>query len=744
MNTDEILKGLNKEQFEAVTHVDGPLLVIAGAGSGKTRVLTHRIAYLIAECNVKPWNIIAITFTNKAAKEMKERIEKIVGDMAKDMWVGTFHSMCVRILRREIEKIGYGKDFIIFDTADTKVVVKECIKELNLDEKLYNDKYLLSEISKAKNDMMDPERYANLYASDYRLSKVASVYDLYQKKLKKNNAVDFDDIINNTIEVFNKNPDVLDYYREKFKYILVDEYQDTNKAQDMLISLLASKYQNVFVVGDDQQSIYKFRGADIRNILNFEKVYPNTKVIKLEQNYRSTKNILGIANEVIKNNTGNVKKKLWTENDEGTKPTVYQGNDEYDEANYVVSQINTLKINEYYKYSDFAILYRTNAQSRAFEDVLMREGIPYKVVGGQKFYERKEIKDIIAYLRLVQNTNDDVSLKRIINEPKRGIGKTSLDAVEQAARQTGKSMFDIIKDADKYVTTRANTAFKEFANFILKMREDTSSVEKLTSNILDGSGYIKALEDEKTEEAEGRIENLGQFINVAIEFEEQYAENGLPEFLENLALVTDLDNVDEEQDQMLLMTLHTAKGLEFPVVFLVGMEDGLFPSYRSIDEVDGLEEERRLCYVGITRAKEHLFLTCAKCRTIFGSTTYSKPSRFLEEIPKDMINGGIKPKKSFSFGDDYDDSEEINIPAFASPKQAFNFRTAESFLQKATANATMSLDDYKVGTEVMHKKFGKGVITNAEPEDDDLKLDILFEKAGNKRLMARFANLEIL
>lgn len=744
MNTDEILKGLNKEQFEAVTHVDGPLLVIAGAGSGKTRVLTHRIAFLIAECDVKPWNIIAITFTNKAAKEMKERIEKIVGDVARDMWVGTFHSMCVRLLRREIEKIGYGRDFIIFDTADSKVVVKECIKDLKLDEKLYNDKYLLSEISKAKNEMMEPERYANLYASDYRLSKVANVYKLYQEKLHKNNALDFDDIINKTIEVLKNNPDTLEYYSEKFKYVLVDEYQDTNKAQDMLISLLAGKYHNVFVVGDDQQSIYKFRGADIKNILNFEKAYPNTKVIKLEQNYRSTKNILKVANEVIKNNLGNVKKNLWTQNDEGNMPTIFQGNDEYDEANYVISQINTLKANDYNSYSDFAILYRTNAQSRAFEDVLMREGIPYKVVGGQKFYERKEIKDTIAYLRLIQNTNDDVSLKRIINEPKRGIGKTSLDAIEQAARQTGKSMFDIIKNVDKYVATRANFAFKEFANLIIEMKKDTSSVRKLTVDILEASGYIKALEDEKTEEADGRIENIGQFINVATEFEEQYAENGLPEFLENLALVTDLDNVSEEQDQLLLMTLHTAKGLEFPVVFLVGMEDGLFPTYRSLDEVDGLEEERRLCYVGITRAKENLFLTCAKRRTIFGSTSYSRPSRFLEEIPKNMVNGALKPKKTFKFDDEYDDIENVNIPKFTNPKQSFNFRTAESFLEKVTANTAMSLEGYKVGTAVMHKKFGKGVIMGAEPEDDDLKLDIVFEKSGNKRLMARFANLEII
>ena len=395
MNTEDILSGLNKEQLEAVTHVDGPLLVIAGAGSGKTRVLTHRIAYLIAEHGVKPWNIIATTFTNKAAKEMKERIENLVGDTARDMWVGTFHSMCVRILRREIEKIGFGRDFIIFDTSDTKTVVKECIKELNLDEKLYGDRYLLAEISKAKNDLLNPEEYANLYASDFRLSKVAQVYELYQQKLRKNNAVDFDDIINDTIEIFKQFEDVLEYYQTKFQYVLVDEYQDTNKAQDLLINLLARKHHNIFVVGDDQQSIYKFRGADIKNILSFEKHYQDTKVIKLEQNYRSTKNILGVANEVIKNNAGNVKKNLWTENETGKKPTIYQGNDEYDEANYVVSQINTLKREEYFHYSDFAILYRTNAQSRAFEDVLMREQIPYKVVGCKNSMKEKKLKILL-------------------------------------------------------------------------------------------------------------------------------------------------------------------------------------------------------------------------------------------------------------------------------------------------------------------------------------------------------------
>lgn len=738
MNTEEILKGLNKEQKEAVMHVDGPLLVIAGAGSGKTRVLTHRVAYLIDEKNVNPWNIIAITFTNKAAKEMKTRIENIVGPKANDIWIGTFHSMCVRILRREITRIGYGSDFVIFDTGDVKTVIKECIKELKLDEKVYSDKYLSYEISKAKNEMITPDRFANMYASNARMTVVANVYNLYQSKLKKNNAVDFDDIINNTIKVFEENPDVLGVYQDKFKYVLVDEYQDTNKAQDKLIMLLSAKHHNVFVVGDDQQSIYKFRGADIQNILNFGKNFASTKVIKLEQNYRSTGSILNVANEVIKNNRGNVKKKLWTENDIGFKPCVFQANDEYDEANYVVSQINTLKREEYYKYSDFAILYRTNAQSRAFEDVLMREGIPYRVVGGQKFYERKEIKDILAYLRLVYNTNDNVSLKRIINEPKRGIGKTTVDTIEQIANELNVPMFEVVKNIENFGLGRAKKELNDFAKFILRMQEDTSSIEKLTTNILKESGYLKMLEDEKTTEAESRIDNLGEFINVVIEFENQEADATLASFLENIALVTDLDNVDDNQDSVLLMTLHTAKGLEFSTVFLVGMEDGLFPSYRSIGEMEEEEEERRLCYVGITRAKERLFLTCARCRTVFGSTSYNKPSRFLDEIPDTLLEGKIQKKEAiFDMGDD--------LPSFIKePKAAFSFRTAESFLQKNLGDENVDLGAFTAGTRVVHKKFGEGIIISAEPEDDDLKLDINFEKVGSKRLMAKFARLEVL
>ncbi len=783
----DLLEGLNPPQYEAVTYTEGPLLVIAGAGSGKTRVLTHRIAYLISEKNISPWNILAITFTNKAAKEMKERIAKLLGeDMAKDMWVGTFHSMCVRILRREIDKAGYGSNFLIFDTIDSKTVIKECIKELGIDDKMFSDKYLLSEISKAKNDFLDPIRYAKKYQSDFRLGKVAEVYELYETKLKKDNAVDFDDIINITIQILKDYPDVLAYYQEKFPYILVDEYQDTNKAQDLLIHLLAEKKQNICVVGDDQQSIYKFRGANIENILSFEKRFANTKVIKLEQNYRSTKSILNVANAVIQNNVGNVKKKLWTDKEEGHKPQIFQGGNEYDEANYVVSEINHLKREEYYHNADFTILYRTNAQSRVFEDVLMREGIPYKVLGGQKFYERKEVKDIIAYLRLVANPEDNVSLKRVINEPKRGIGKTTIENVEKVANDYGVSMFSVIKDVYHYITTRVNGALQDFAMFILQMRkfmgleemmetsEETHTIEELTVKILKESGYSKALEDEGTAEAQSRIENLGEFLNAVIDFENKNEDHSLNAFLENLALVTDLDSVEEGQDNVLLMTLHTAKGLEFPVVFMVGMEDGLFPSYRSISEPVELEEERRLCYVGITRAKEYLYLCCAKSRTVFGSTSYAIPSRFLTEIPTNLVQGEIKRKEnpnSYELEDDETEDEweygyhknkrealctaysgsnryaqDLNMPhtTYKNNSYAFSFQTAESFLKSMQVNDSVCLEDFQVGKRVEHKKFGQGTILKVEPEDDDLKVEIQFEKMGMKRLMAKYAGIKIL
>ena len=615
----EILKQLNDKQYEAVVNTEGPCLVIAGAGSGKTKVLTHKIAYLIDEKGVLPWNILAITFTNKAANEMKERIANLVGDNVKDMWVGTFHSICVRILRRFIDRIGFDTSFIIFDTSDQKTLIKNCLKDLAIDDKLFNERSVQSEISNAKNDMLEPFQYTAKAMGDYRKEKIATVYELYQKRLKENNAIDFDDIINYTIKILMENPDVLEYYSNKFKYVLVDEYQDTNKAQFTLITLLASKNGNITVVGDNDQGIYSFRGADISNILNFEKDFPGTKIIKLEQNYRCTGNILKAANAVIKNNEVKYAKKLWTENEIGKLPKVYLADNEYDEGSYIVEQIEHLKREEYYKYSDFAILYRMNTQSRAIEDIFRRENIPYKIIGGLKFYERKEIKDIIAYLRLIQNTSDNLSLKRIINEPKRGIGKTSLDSIEELANNEGISMYKIIKDAQQYGLNRIYLKSRDFINVIeeLRQKQKDLTISELIKLTLKKTGYMQALKDEKTIEAENRIENLDEFLTVAIEFEEQFAENTLADFLEGITLSSDLDNMEETEDSVTLMTLHSAKGLEFPVVFLVGMEEGIFPGYKSIGEPKELEEERRLCYVGITRAKENLFLTCSKKRIWF-------------------------------------------------------------------------------------------------------------------------------
>ena len=637
----DVLKGLNDKQYEAVVNTEGPCLVIAGAGSGKTKVLTHKIAYLIGEKGVKPWNILAITFTNKAANEMKERIANIVGDDAKDIWMGTFHSICVRILRRFIDRIGFDSSFIIFDTSDQKTLVKGCMKDLAIDDKLFNDRAVLSEISNAKNEMLEPDQYMLRANGDFRKEKIATVYELYQKRLKENNAIDFDDIINYTIKILEENPDILEYYSSKFQYVLVDEYQDTNKSQFTLVTMLASRNGNITVVGDNDQGIYSFRGADISNILNFERDFPGTKIIKLEQNYRCTGNILKAANAVIKNNEVKYKKELWTQNDEGNLPKVYQAENEYDEASYIVEQIEHLKREEYYKYSDFAVLYRMNTQSRAIEDILRRENIPYKIVGGLKFYERKEIKDTIAYLRLIQNGNDNLSLKRIINEPKRGIGKTSLEKVEQLAEATETSMYDVIKRADEFGLNRVFLNSREFVNVIeeLKSKKDELSVSEMIKLTLKKTGYTKALEQENTIEAENRIANLDELLNVAIEFEEEFAENSLQEFLEGITLSSDLDNMEEQEDSVTLMTLHSAKGLEFPVVFLVGMEEGIFPGYQSMMEPQELEEERRLCYVGITRAKENLFLTCSKQRTVFGSTSYNPTSRFLQEIPEELLEG---------------------------------------------------------------------------------------------------------
>ena len=654
----DILEGLNDKQYEAVVTTEGPCLVIAGAGSGKTKVLTHKIAYLIGEKGAKPWDILAITFTNKAANEMKQRITDLIGDDAKDIWMGTFHSICVRILRRFIDRIGFESSFIIFDTSDQKTLIKGCMKDLAIDDKLLNDRAIQSEISNVKNEMLEPEQYAVRAKGDFRKEKISSVYTLYQKRLKENNAIDFDDIINYTIKILMENPDVLEYYSNKFKYVLVDEYQDTNKAQFTLVTLLASKNGNITVVGDNDQGIYSFRGADISNILNFERDFQGTKIIKLEQNYRCTGNILKAANAVIKNNEVKYKKQLWTQNEEGNLPNVYLADNEYDEGSYLATQIEHLRREEYYKYSDFAVLYRMNTQSRAIEDIFRRENIPYRIVGGLKFYERKEIKDIIAYLRLIQNGSDNLSLKRIINEPKRGIGKTSLEKVEQLAEQNEVSMYEIIKNAEQYGLNRVYLNSREFVNTIEELKEEKEklTISELIKKTLKKTGYTKALENENTIEAENRIENLEEFLTVAIEFEEEFAENSLSEFLEGITLSSDLDNVEETEDVVTLMTLHSAKGLEFPVVFLIGMEEGIFPGYKSISEPTELEEERRLCYVGITRAKQQLFLTCSKQRTIFGSTSYNPVSRFIKEIPEELLEGyqdvfGEETNKSQIFKD---------------------------------------------------------------------------------------------
>ena len=762
-----LIEGLNDKQKEAVLATEGPCLVIAGAGSGKTKVLTHKIAYLLSEKNVKPWNILSITFTNKAANEMKQRVEKLVGEASQEMWLGTFHSICVRILRRFIDRIGFDTTFLIFDSTDQRTLVKECIKSIGLDDKLFTDRSVLSEISNGKNDMLEPKAYQVKYNGDFRKEKIGEVYELYQKKLKENNALDFDDIINYTIKILTENPDVLEYYTEKFKYVLVDEYQDTNKAQFMLVSILASKYGNITVVGDNDQGIYSFRGADITNILNFEKDFPGSKIVKLEQNYRCTGNILKAANAVIKNNENKYDKKLWTENEEGKLPCIYKAEDEYDEASYIVKQINMLKMEEYLKLSDFVILYRMNSQSRAIEDIFRRENIPYKIIGGLKFYERKEIKDLIAYLRLIFNTSDNLSLKRIINEPKRGIGKTSLDNIQDISDKTGKSMYEIIKYAEQYELNRVKANSIQFVEVIEELRKQVNQIpiSELIKLTLNKTGYVKALENENTIEAESRIQNLEEFLTVAIEFEEQMAENTLAEFLESISLTSDIDNMEESEDTVTLMTLHSAKGLEFPVVFLVGMEEGIFPGYKSIGEIKELEEERRLFYVGITRAMQYLYLTCAKRRTIFGSTSYNQMSRFLKEIPKDLLDGyeEIDNEDNNSFKDSnygweygtnyagkvktykFDNVEKI--PEVKEKVGAFQFRTAESFLNslnKKASDRQVDITKYKEGQRIYHKKFGEGTINKIEQEGEDYKLDIQFDKVGHKRLMAKFAELEII
>lgn len=632
---------LNPEQKDAVLHTEGPLLILAGAGSGKTRVLTYRIAYMIEEKGVNPWNILAITFTNKAAKEMRERVGELIGS-TKDMWISTFHAACARILRKDIERLdGYKKNFVIFDTKDQEAVVKECLKELNLNEKNFPFKSVSATISNAKNMLEDPARFAEKSMQDIRLRKLSDIYTLYQKKLKKNNALDFDDILFKTVELLANNPDILEYYQNKFKYILIDEYQDTNFCQYKLVSFLARQHKNLCVVGDDDQSIYSWRGADIGNILNFEKDFPSAKVVKLEQNYRSTQTILDAANAVIKNNFGRKSKKLWTENEMGGSILFYNALDEWGEANFIASEIKRMEAAYGKKLNEFSVLYRTNAQSRVIEEAFMSHGIPYRIIGGFKFYDRKEVKNVIGYLRLIQNPYEDISLKRVINIPKRGIGNTSLAAVESYARENNDSIFGALMEADAIpgLSKKAVNSMKEFVKLIsgLMAAAEIKKPSEVLKELLDKSGYLDSLQKEGDEDSLTRAENIKELLSATLEYESKNPEANLEQFLEQLALMSDLDNLDTEAEAVVLMTLHSAKGLEFPVVFMSGMEEGVFPSQRSYFEEHQMEEERRLMYVGITRARECLYLTSAFERTLFGNTTYNVASQFIKEIPKDLI-----------------------------------------------------------------------------------------------------------
>lgn len=713
---------LNDCQREAVYTTEGPVLILAGAGSGKTTVLVNRIAYLLESKGVSPYSVLAITFTNKAAAELKFRLQDMLGPCGEGVWASTFHSACVKFLRYDIEKIGYPSQFNIFDTADQLTVIKECLKELNISDKNFPPKQVLSAIGRAKDDLITASEYNRVNAVDYRLMQIGKVYELYQRKLKAYGALDFDDIIMLTVKLFEENPAVLSYYQNKFKYILVDEYQDTNHAQYRLVSLLAHSHRNLCVVGDDDQSIYKFRGANIENILGFEDQFTEAKVIKLEENYRSTQCILDAANSVIKNNIGRKSKALWTGNGTGSKITLHCGQTEYDEARYIVEQIELNGRN----YNDYAVLYRMNSQSRVIEDALLRAAVPYRVLGGLRFYDRKEIKDAIAYLRLIFNPNDNISLKRIINEPKRKIGKTTIEYAEELAGQNGVSIYEICESAEKYpVLQRSAVRLKEFISIIEDLRKlNESPLDEFLIKVLTQTGYILELERESTIESQTRLENLSEFITSAKEYEKSEENAGLSGFLENISLVADIDNYDETQESVVLMTLHSAKGLEFPVVFLAGVEEGIFPSYMSIASEEDIEEERRLCYVGITRAKEELFLTHAFTRTLFGSTTHNKISRFINEIPIELIENTkpqiLSDKRTVSGLGLGTDKNRIASPSAAKPKTGASF---------------------SIGEKVLHKKFGEGVILKATSVGNDCHLEIAFNSVGTKNLMAAYANL---
>lgn len=749
---------LNEQQREAVYHTEGPVLILAGAGSGKTRVLTHRTAYLIEECGVNPYNIMAITFTNKAAGEMRERIDKLVGYGSESIWVSTFHSTCVRILRRHIDRIGFDTNFTIYDSDDQKTLMKDICKRLNVDTKIYKEKSLLAAISHAKDELISPEEYATRAAAsgDYAKKKQAEIYREYQEALRKNNALDFDDLIVKTVELFRVDGQVLDYYQERFRYIMVDEYQDTNTAQFELVSTLARKYKNLCVVGDDDQSIYKFRGANIYNILNFEKHFPEAVTIKLEQNYRSTQNILDAANSVIANNVGRKRKTLWTDNAQGKKIGFRQFETGYEEAEYIAKDIAGCVQSGAYHYGDCAVLYRTNAQSRLFEEKFIVSNIPYKIVGGVNFYARKEVKDLLAYLKTIDNARDDLAVRRIINVPKRGIGATTLNRVADYAAEQNLSFYNALKMADDIPTLGKSAAkIHPFVNFIQVMRSklELISVSELLQEIIDETGYVKELEAEGTEEAQARIENIDELISKVVTYEEGEEHPTLSGFLEEVALVADIDSLEEGSDYVVLMTLHSAKGLEFPKVYLAGMEDGLFPSYMSIaydSSSEDLEEERRLAYVGITRAKEELTITCARQRMIRGETQYNKVSRFVREIPSELLDGELRrpmrPAGSSADG-------ESAFPSFLQNKSAVA-KTRKPTLRQQPSGQSMQAKamitkgivkadlDYSVGDTVSHVKFGRGVVKNIADGARDYEVTVEFEGYGVKKMFASFAKLK--
>lgn len=752
---------LNEPQREAVLHTDGPLLILAGAGSGKTRVLTHRIAYLIDERGVNPWNILAITFTNKAAEEMRQRVDSLVSFGAESIWVSTFHSACVRILRRFIDRLGYDNRFTIYDTDDQKTLMKEVCRKVDIDTKVYKERNLLAAVSSAKNEMILPDEFELNAGGDFGQLKIAKVYREYEAQLKANNALDFDDLLVKTVQLLETQPDVLEYYQERFRYIMVDEYQDTNTVQFRLVRLLAGKYRNLCVVGDDDQSIYKFRGANIRNILDFEHEFPDAHVVRLEQNYRSTGNILNAANGVIRNNRNRKEKTLWTDNGDGEKIQLRQFDTAFDEAEFIAEDIKK-EVREGASYNDSAVLYRTNAQSRLFEEKFIAMNIPYKIVGGINFYARREIKDLLAYLKTVDNGQDDLAVRRIINVPKRGIGLTTINRIQESADERGIGFYEALLAPDLIPGVgRSASKLDSFAALIeyFKGQTEKESITDLLREIIEKTGYVESLEAEDKVEAESRIENIDELVNKAAAYEEDCQDRGeeasLSGFLEEVALVADIDSLDEDQDYVVLMTLHSAKGLEFPHVYLAGMEDGLFPSYMTItsDDNEDLEEERRLCYVGITRAEEKLTLTCARRRMVRGETQFNKMSRFIKEIPMELIDTGnrkIEEGTQIPVQNTYSHAKE----AFRARPFASQFSASQSSGKTTGKQPFSSLQkgsqilvgksgslSYQVGDRVRHTKFGEGTVLEIKEGGRDYEVTVEFDSAGVRKMFAMFARL---